>query len=131
MFIDASALCAVLLGEADGDIYDAKVGAAASPLTSPIAIFETVLAVAREAGGDLVRARRDVDEYLAVSKVALVSIGPDEMARALDAFDRFGKGRHPARLNMGDCFAYACAKTHGVPLLFKGDDFSQTDVAIT
>ena len=49
---------------------------------------------------------------------------------AIKAFDRFGRGRHPARLNMGDCFAYACAKTLAVPLLFKDDDFSQTDVAI-
>jgi len=49
---------------------------------------------------------------------------------AVQAFERFGRGRHPARLNMGDCFAYACAKTLAVPLLFKGDDFSQTDVAV-
>ena len=49
---------------------------------------------------------------------------------ALGAFDRFGKGSgHPARLNLGDCFAYAMAKQHGVPLLYKGDDFSQTDLA--
>ena len=130
MFIDASALCAVLLGEADGDAYDAKVGAATEPLTSPVAIFETVLAVARAVDGDMVRARRDVEEYLTVSNVGLVPIGAAELARALDAFDRYGKGRHPARLNMGDCFAYACAKTQGAPLLFKGDDFSQTDVAV-
>jgi len=130
MFIDASALCAVLLGETDGDTYDAKVDAAAAPMTSPMAVFETVLAVARETDGDVVGARRDVDAYLAASKVALVSIGAPELARALDAFDRYGKGRHPARLNMGDCFAHACARTHGIALLFKGEDFSQTDVMI-
>ncbi len=75
-------------------------------------------------------ARREVDNFLRLAHVGIIAIGPDEMARALDAFNRFGKGRHPAQLNMGDCFAYACAKTHGVPLLFKGDDFSQTDIAI-
>jgi ribonuclease VapC len=55
----------------------------------------------------------------------------DEVGRiALDAFDRYGKGRrHPAQLNMGDCFAYACAKFRGVPLLYKGSDFSRTDLA--
>jgi ribonuclease VapC len=130
MFIDASAFCAVLLGELDGDEYDARIDAAEAPLTSAIAIFETVLAVARIGSGDVVAARRDVDAYLAASKVAVVNIGAVEVSRALDAFDRFGKGRHPARLNMGDCFAYACAKTHGAPLLFKGDDFGQTDIAI-
>jgi ribonuclease VapC len=130
MFLDASALCAVLLGEVDGDLYDAKVAAAAAPLTSAVAVFETALAVARVSGADIAAARRDVEGYLAASRVELVEIGEAELARALDAFDRFGKGRHPADLNMGDCFAYACAKTHGVPLLFKGDEFTQTDVAI-
>jgi ribonuclease VapC len=120
----------VLLGEVDGDLYDAKVAAAAAPLTSAVAVFETVLAVARVSGADIAAARRDVEGYLAASRVEFVEIGEAELARALDAFDRFGKGRHPARLNMGDCFAYACAKTNGVPLLFKGDDFTQTDVPI-
>lgn len=54
----------------------------------------------------------------------------DTATLVLDAFDRYGKGRgHPARLNMGDCFAYAMARQRGVPLLFKGDDFGQTDIA--
>ncbi|CAN5295645.1 hypothetical protein BH09PSE1_BH09PSE1_29370 [soil metagenome] len=58
----------------------------------------------------------------------MMSIGASEHRLALEAFDRFGKGRHPAALNMGDCFAYACAKSLAVPLLYKGDDFAQTDV---
>lgn len=130
MFIDASALCAVLLREPDGYAIDDRIASSVRNQTSAIAVFETVLAVARSMGGDVSIARRDVDDYLAVSNVEIVSISADELARALDAFDRFGKGRHPAKLNMGDCFAYACAKTQGVPLLFKGDDFSQTDIAI-
>ena len=130
MFIDASALCAVLLREPDGHAIDDRIASSVRNQTSAIAVFETVLAVARSMGGDVSIARRDVDDYLAVSNVEIVSISADELARALDAFDRFGKGRHPAKLNMGDCFAYACAKTQGVPLLFKGDDFSQTDIAI-
>ena len=130
MFIDASALCAVLLREPDGRAIDDKIASSVRNQTSAIAVFETVLAVARSMGGDVSIARRDVDDYLAVSNVEIVSISADELARALDAFDRFGKGRHPAKLSMGDCFAYACAKTQGVPLLFKGDDFSQTDIAI-
>ena len=130
MFVDASALCAVLLGEDDGLAYAERIRAAPRRMTSPIAVFEATLAVARTMAGDVATARRDVDAFLALADVGMVAIESPELARALDAFDRFGKGRHPARLNMGDCFAYACAKTHGAPLLFKGDDFGRTDIAI-
>jgi ribonuclease VapC len=59
-----------------------------------------------------------------------LGITPADGDAALEAFERFGKGRnHPAQLNLADCFAYAMAKTHGVPLLFKGDDFDKTDIA--
>lgn len=130
MFVDASALCAVLLREMDGLIYAERIRAAPRPRTSAVAVFETTLAVARTMGGDVAVARRDVDEFLALAGVELIAIGEPELARALDAFDRYGKGRHPARLNMGDCFAYGCAKTQGAPLLYKGDDFVLTDVAV-
>jgi ribonuclease VapC len=60
--------------------------------------------------------------------IDIVSMPADIGDAAIDAFQRFGKGRHPAALNMGDCFAYACAKRLGVPLLYKGDDFSLTDI---
>ncbi|MBW8816558.1 MAG: type II toxin-antitoxin system VapC family toxin [Caulobacterales bacterium] len=130
MFIDASALCAILLAEADGDAYAEKIRTAEAPITSPIAIYEAVAAVSRATDGDVGHVRREVEALLRLGRVRVVAIGDAESMRAIDAFDRFGKGRHPARLNMGDCFAYACAKTQGAPLLFKGDDFSQTDVAI-
>ena len=130
MFIDASALCAVLLDEVDARAFVAKMAVEACLITSPIAVFETVLAVARSSDGDVVAARRDVANFLMAARVGVVAIGPAEQEIALDAFDRYGKGRHPAKLNMGDCFAYACARTNGVPLLFKGDDFSRTDVAV-
>ena len=127
MFVDASALCSVLLDEADATHYAQAIRQAAKPVTSAVAIFETVLASARAADGDVGAARREVDGFLRLAGVTIMDIGEDELARALDAFDRYGKGRHPARLNMGDCFAYACAKVHRVPLLCKGDDFIHTD----
>jgi ribonuclease VapC len=129
MFVDASALCAILLDEPDGEAYAAKIQAASSPCTSPIAIFETALAIVRVLKVDVAAARREIDNFLRVGRIEIVSIGDAEAARALDAFERYGKGRHPAKLNMGDCFAYACARTRGVSLLFKGDDFSRTDIA--
>ena len=69
-----------------------------------------------------------VQQFLAASGIATIAIGADEAARATSAYARYGKRRHPADLNMGDCFAYACAKTKAVPLLSIGDDFAQTDV---
>jgi ribonuclease VapC len=66
--------------------------------------------------------------FLSVAGISVVTIAERECELALKAFDQFGKGRHPAALNMGDCFAYACAKTHGLPLLFKGNDFAKTNI---
>lgn len=66
--------------------------------------------------------------YLDATEIGLVGIGAAETQHALDAMVRFGKGRHQAALNMGDCFSYACAKANGVSLLFKGEDFSKTDI---
>jgi ribonuclease VapC len=129
MFLDASALCAVLLKEDDASTYVDKMDAAAAVLVSPMTIFESVLALARELDGDVAEARKRVARFVNLPKVRFVEIGPAEQELALDAFERYGKGRHPARLNMGDCFAYACARTHGAPLLFKGDDFARTDVS--
>lgn len=130
MFVDASVLVAILAGEPDGLALAGRIRGAGSAVTSPVAVFETVLGVARISNGDVVAARRLVDAFVRRAGIRVMDIGDAEGARALDAFDRFGKGRHPARLNMGDCFAYACARTQGVPLLFKGDDFAQTDIAI-
>jgi ribonuclease VapC len=68
--------------------------------------------------------------FLRDAVIEVASIGEGTSILSLDVFAKYGKGRgHPARLNFGDCFAYAMAKQHGVPLLYKGDDFSQTDLA--
>ena len=130
MFVDASAICAILLGEDEMADFVARLEASKSSITSPLAIYEATLALAREIPGGVPAARRFVAQFLAEARIAVIALGEAEGDRALEAFDRCGKGRHPARLNMGDCFAYACARTHGVPLLFKGDDFGRTDIAI-
>ncbi len=71
---------------------------------------------------------QDLRDFCARSAIHVVPFGPEHVDLALDAFRRYGKGRHPASLNFGDCFSYALAKATGEPLLFKGDDFSQTDI---
>jgi ribonuclease VapC len=126
MFVDASAICAIILREPGFEVLTERLEVAS--VTSPLALYEATLAIARAKQGGVAAARRDVARFLAESRMIVSDIGPADYEAALDAFERYGKGRHPARLNMGDCFAYACARTRGVPLLFKGDDFSQTDI---
>lgn len=128
MFIDASALCAILLGEDDHAVLDLHIAQSGDAVTSPVAVWETVRAILREQGGEVDSTLADVERYLARSEVRIVEVPAGAHRLALEAFERFGKGRHPAALNMGDCFAYACARSCGAPMLFKGDDFPQTDI---
>ncbi len=125
MFVDASALIAIITEESDGEALARRLQESASPL----AIYEAVLGVKRKTKGDMATACRDVTFLLDAAKIRVVPVDPDDAVRALDAFDRYGKGTgHPAGLNMGDCFAYAVAKSRGVRLLYKGSDFAQTDL---
>ena len=129
MFVDASAIVAVLTGEPDADALADTLDAARAPITSAVAVFEATLGVCRKRHASVAEAQTDVEEFLTMAGVRTVSITAREAYAALDAFSRYGKGRgHPAQLNMGDCFAYAVAKTYGTALLFKGDDFSKTDI---
>lgn len=129
MFVDASAIVAVLTGEPEADALADTLDAARAPITSAVAVFEATLGLCRKRHASVAEAQADVAEFLTMAGVRIVSITSKEADAALDAFSRYGKGRgHPAQLNMGDCFAYAVAKTYRTALLFKGDDFSKTDV---
>jgi ribonuclease VapC len=128
MFVDASAIVAILASEEDADALALRLGQADRRITSPLAVYEATVGLARQKGRPIRWALGVVDAFLQATETEVQPIGRSEMEMALDAFDRFGKGRHPARLNLGDCFAYACARSHGAPLLFKGDDFSSTDI---
>jgi ribonuclease VapC len=129
MFVDASALIAMLAGEPEADSLADRLEHGETRLTSAIAMWEAVAGLVRTYGLPVEHARRKVDDLVAVAGLDCVAIGQQEWATAVDAFARYGKGRHPAKLNLGDCFAYACARTNGVPLLYKGNDFSRTDLA--
>ena len=130
MFVDASAIVAILTREPDADALADVLGSARSPITSPIAIFEAALGICRKRHASVEEAEADVREFLGVAAIRAVSITEREAETALAAFSRYGKGRgHSAQLNLGDCFAYAVAKNHRTALLFKGDDFSKTDIA--
>jgi ribonuclease VapC len=123
--LDTSALLAMLLAEPERDAYVALLADAEDPLISAATLLEAsivMLAKTAEAG------IRDLDELLATGGVRCVAVDEDQARLARDAFARFGKGRSPAGLNFGDCFSYALAQAMGRPLLFKGNDFTKTDV---
>lgn len=128
MFVDASALTAILIGEADGHALVSRLQRARRRMTSPLAVWETAVAVARHLDLSIPDAREAVRAYLDLAGIQVLAIPADAAEGALDAYDRFGKGRHPAGLNFGDCFAYACARAYRVPLLYKGNDFPLTDL---
>jgi len=128
MFIDASALTAMLTDEDEARELLARVQQSTTRLTSPLAVWEAAIAIARVLDLPIAAAAEAVESYLALIEIKMVNVAPETARIALEAYDRYGKGRHPARLNFGDCFAYACARNLGEPLMFKGADFPQTDI---
>ena len=130
MFLDASAIIAIIAGESDAASLAARVGQAAHVVTSPIAVYEAVLGLARIGNTSISDAASVLDQFLMEIDATIVPIDAPCGREAIAAFERFGKGRHPAALSLGDCFAYACAVTRDVPLLFKGSDFPRTDIAV-
>lgn len=91
-------------------------------------VWETAVSVARRYSIAPPAALEVVRDYLALAGIQTLSVPPEAADLAIDAFDRYGKGRHPAALNFGDCFSYACARCYRQPLLYKGDDFPRTDI---
>jgi len=130
MFVDASAIVAMLAGEDDAPDLSRRFSRAESVTTSAVAVYEAVLGLARAQSISTSDAETAVGDLLSHARVEIIPITAEIGRAAIRAFERFGRGQHPARLNMGDCFAYACARALGVPLLFKGDDFAQTDIAV-
>lgn len=128
MFVDASALTAMLTDESDARALLARLQNYPKRITSPLAVWETVVAVARILGLSIAEADAAIEDYLKLVGITVVAVAPETRPLALEAYDRFGKSRHPAALNFGDCFAYACARHGKIPLLYKGDDFPRTDI---
>ena len=121
--VDTSSLVAVVLGESDAERHLERLELSPALLSSVSLVEATIVVDARQ-GADAVR---DL-ELLVDTTVEIVGVDVDHARAAAAAWRRFGKGRHPAALNFGDCFSYAVARLAGVPLLYKGADFSQTDV---
>ncbi len=127
-FVDTSAVVAVLLEEEDAALLSGDMANAMRCLTSAAVRLETCMVIATRRDVSAARAQDYFDEL--ASEIGLAEVAIDERVGrlAVECFGRFGKGRHPAQLNFGDCLSYACAKAHGARLVFKGDDFARTDV---
>ena len=126
MVLDTSALVALLLDEPEAEEFRAAVEEDTTRLVSAATLLETALIIeARkgEPGG------RELDSLILKADIVVVAVDAEHVSEARRAYRRFGKGRHAAGLNFGDVCAYALARTSGEPLLFKGDDFAETDIA--
>jgi ribonuclease VapC len=128
--IDASALIAMMAGEDDADALADIMASERVRLCSPVALWETTAGICRSYGFTAAAARAKVRDFLSAHGIDVVTIGERDYELAAQAYADFGKGRHPAGLNMGDCFAYASAKANRAALLFKGEDFAKTDIRI-
>ncbi len=125
MVIDTSALLAILQNEPERRLFNETIEGAESRLLSIGNFVETSIVIESRHGAE---GLRDLDLFLERAGVQFVAIDIEQGKAARRAFNRFGKGRHPAGLNYGDCFAYALASVRGEPLLFKGGDFSKSDI---
>lgn len=129
MFIDSSVIFAILSKEADAaELADRiEVGEC---ITSALVILESAMRLSTKLDLDPVLVERRIQALLEEAQIALVPLDGIMASLAVKAFANYGKGRgHPAQLNLADCLSYACAKAQGVPLLYKGKDFSHTDLA--
>lgn len=125
MVIDTSAIVAIFFNEPDSATYRNHIANSPVRLISAATFLKASMVIEGrygEAGG------AELDLWLHKAEIEIISVTAENAESARRAWRRFGKGRHPAGLNFGDCFSYALAKTTGEPLLYKGNDFAQTDI---
>jgi ribonuclease VapC len=125
MVVDTSALFAILVGEDERDQFEDLILRSPTAVISVVSIVETIIALTRK---QLNIEASDVDSVLSTLGIAARPVDLNQGVLTRQAFLQYGRGRHPARLNFGDCFPYALAKSRGDTLLFKGEDFSRTDL---
>ncbi|MGB3832843.1 MAG: type II toxin-antitoxin system VapC family toxin [Mesorhizobium sp.] len=128
--VDSSALVAILAPEPDGEEMASRVQSSSSNVTSPIVVFETVTALCRIRKAAVAPMLMIVHDFLGRAGIRILPVEADLHIAALAAFEQYGKvSNHPANLNLGDCFSYAMAKRSDGVLIYKGDDFGNTDLA--
>lgn len=127
MVVDTSILVAVVFGEPDAEVFKLALRSAApgTIVMSAVTAVEAAMVVEARHGAD---GARDLEALISTLSIRVEAVNDAQAGVAKEAWSRFGKGRHPAGLNLGDLFPYALARTTGDSLLFKGDDFNRTDV---
>ena len=125
MIVDTSAILAILFEEHDAEVYARALTEADSCRMSAANFVEAAIVVDAQTKD---KGSRQFDEFFRRAGIAIEPVSEEQAHVARQAYTDFGKGRHPAGLNFGDCFAYALAKVTGEPLLFKGKDFKRTDI---
>lgn len=128
LYIDASAIVGVIAGEAEADEIEDRIEQDPDRITSPVGRWEAIVALHRSHAWELTDAQKSVDDFCREYNVRLVAIGELESQLALNIFARYGKTKHRAALNMGDCFAAACAIANEAWLVHKGEDFGRTEL---
>lgn len=128
MFVDTSAIVAIIAAEPEATQLARELAKATRRTTSPLVTLETSIVLASKLDIAPSQALALFDEFLAEANVSVIPITEQIGQMAVEVFARYGKGRHPARLNFADCLSYACARAQGAGFLFKGDDFSKTDI---
>jgi len=127
MVIDTSAIAAILFDEPDAPALEGKIANDPMRLMSAATFLEATIVIEARLGDP---GGREFELWLHRAEVEILPVDAEQADMARRAWRRFGRGRHPAGLNYGDCFSYALAATHDEPLLFRGDDFTKTDVKV-
>lgn len=127
MVVDSSALVAIVLEEPDADTFERSIRRANDPVLSTVSFVESAMVLFGRLGEE---GLQQLDHFVVDSDLMCVAVDLRQARAAREAWRKFGKGNSPARLNLGDCFSYALARTLDRPLLFKGGDFLRTDVAV-
>ena len=125
IIIDTSAIIAILKDEPERRSFTETIEQAETCVMSAVNYVEASMVLEARNGYE---GLRDFDLFLLKAGIIIETVDAEQAKTARDAFSKFGKGRHKAGLNFGDCFSYALAKTIGAPLLFKGNDFNHTDI---
>lgn len=127
MVIDSSAILAILQNEPERHAFNLAIAAADQRSLSAASLVELSIVIGARYGSD---GQADLDGFVNTAQIEIISVDRGQAEQARLAFAQFGKGRHRAALNFGDCFSYALAKWLDQPLLFKGDDFCHTDLIL-
>jgi ribonuclease VapC len=123
--VDSSAVVAIVRAEPDAPRFVAILDGAGGAAMSAVSLVETtIVVIGRRLGSDV----RQIRSFIQCMSIEVADVTAQQAALAIDAFVAFGKGRHPAALNLADCFSYALAKSRNAPLLYKGGDFARTDI---